>query len=45
MSEAKGKRRLTLVQNLGVLRDKQSIEAIKSATTDDDADNLLIDFR
>jgi HEAT repeat protein len=38
VGDAKGKQRLTLVQNLGVLRDKQSIEAIKSATTDDDAE-------
>ncbi len=38
VGESKGKQRLTLVQNLGVLRDKESLEAVKSATTDDNAD-------
>jgi HEAT repeat protein len=36
VGDAKGKQRLTLVQNLGVLRDKASLDAIKQATTDDD---------
>ncbi len=38
VGESKGKGRLTLVQNLGVLRDKDSLDAFKGATTDDDAD-------
>jgi HEAT repeat protein len=38
VGESKGKQRLTLVQNLGVLRDKASLDAIKQASTDDDAE-------
>jgi hypothetical protein len=38
LGDAKGRQRLTLVQNLGVLRDKSALEAIKQATTDDDAE-------
>jgi HEAT repeat protein len=38
VGESKGEQRLTLVQNLGVLRDKDSVDAIKSATTDDDSE-------
>jgi HEAT repeat protein len=38
VGDANGKQRLTLVQDLGVLRDKAALEAIKRATTDDDAE-------
>jgi HEAT repeat protein len=38
VGESQGKQRLTIVQNLGVLRDKDSLDAVKSATTDDNAD-------
>jgi HEAT repeats len=42
VGESKGKRRLTLVQNLGVLRDKDSLDAIRSATTDNDAEVRVV---
>jgi HEAT repeat protein len=38
LSSAQGRMRLIAVQNLGVLRDKQSVDALTKATTDADAE-------
>jgi HEAT repeat protein len=39
---AKGKCRMTVVQNLGVLKDAQSVEALRQATGDEDRDTRIL---
>lgn len=41
LSEAKGKCRLTVIQNLGVVRDEGSVDALKQAIGDSDRDIRL----
>ncbi len=41
LPKAKGKCRLTVVQNLGVVRDKKSVDALKQALGDEDRDIRL----
>ena len=38
LPQAKGKCRLTVIQNLGVVRDDSSVDALKNAVTDEDQD-------
>lgn len=38
LPRAKGKCRLTIIQNLGVVRDDNSVDALKNAVTDEDQD-------
>jgi hypothetical protein len=41
LPKVKGKMRLTIVQNLGVLRDAESVDALKNALVDDDREIRL----